>query len=100
MQNPFTIKNLLLNKLKKSYPGINEIDLTINQEGQGNLLLDKVKTNYSHTDLSTLQFLENQLPKNSVLNGAKLQAIFNLNFLEVKVFYTLEDQKLFKTLKL
>lgn len=100
MKNPLSIKNLLLNKLKKNYPGINELILTINQEGTGSLNLDGVKTDYSHTDLSTMQFLAGQLPKNSQLSGARLHCIFNLDFLEIKVFYILEDQKLFKTLNL
>jgi hypothetical protein len=40
------------------------------------------------------------LMKEDMAKGARLEAILNLNHLELKAFYTLEDQKLFKSINL
>ena len=97
MFNSEFIKKTILTKIKKQYPGINEIVIQVDESGKGYLSLEGQKHNYQHEDTTLLQLAKSQIKGD--FKGVYLYINVSLNAISIKIYYTFDNQNLFKELK-
>lgn len=96
MNNSF-IKKMLFAKIKKQYPGVNEISISVNEEGKGYLSLEGIRHAYEHDDTTLLQLAKSQIKGD--FKGVFLYLNNEQNAVSIKIFYIFENEKQFKELK-